>query len=656
MNAKKSDHKTVILGNLNVGKTTLFNRLCQKNARVSNYPGSSVEIGRGHFSESGRTIELIDTPGINNINPESEDEIISRDFLLVEQLQSIALVGDGKNLRRTLLLAMQLSEYQIPILLNLNMMDETRQRGIEINQRVLSSILGIDITSTVATEGEGVLSFRKGLMNARMPHLLVSYNEEIEKSLSEIARTLANTLRALQQGVSKSFRAIGTLLLSGDKGIQDYITTKWGSNILARLSSIVKETQKKFTRSLSLVISEARIRVIDEIITKVQTVSPPLKIPWAERIGEWCRRPLTGIPIALGMLFLMYVFVGWFGAQLLVGLVEGKLFGNLIIPFCQTLCAGLPTFIQEALVGKFGVISMGLTLAFGVVLPVLVTFFFAFGILEELGYIPRLSILLNVALKKIGLNGKGIIPLVLGFNCITMAVLTTRILDTKKERFIATLLLVFGVPCAPLLAVMLAIFAGISFWVPIVVFGIILAQTILVGLIASKVIKGQPSDFIIEVPPIRFPRIKNILIKTFNRTMWFAREAIPYFIGATFVIFLLDQMGLLIFIQRIGAPIVKGFLGLPAKATEIFIMSAIRRESGAAMLKQIFDAGGLDTVQLIVCLLVMTFLIPCLNTILVIIKQHGIKVALTVLGIVVPYAILLGGVVNWTLRTLGIVF
>jgi ferrous iron transport protein B len=659
--ASKDGNKNVqtimFLGNLNVGKTTLFNLLCQKTACVSNYPGTLVEIGRGHFSEDGKTIKLIDTPGVNGINPESEEEIISRDLLLLEQLQAIALIGDGKNLRRTLLLAMQLSEYQIPMLLNLNMMDEVAQRGIEINKEILSSILGVDVTSTNASNGEGVSSFRKKLLNARIPNLLVKYHHEIESALSRISGVLSdsvtNAFNDVQASVKKSLRAIGTLLLSGDNGIMNYISDKWGRRALGKVGSIAKNAQKLFTRPLGLIISETRIKTVNDITKNVQLISIPLKAVWSERIGEWTRQVHTGIPIAVGMLFLMYLFVGCFGAQLLVGLIEGQLFGNVIIPFLQKAFVGLPVIFQDLLVGKFGVISMGLTALVGIVVPVLATFFFAFGVLEDLGYIPRLSVLLDRILKKIGLHGKGIIPFILGINCVTTGILTTRILETKKEKFIATLLIV-GLPCAPLLAVMLAIFASVSFWVPFVVFWIIVTLKIITGIIADKVIKGEQSDFIMEIPPIRLPNFKNVLIKSLNRTRDFVKEAFPYFILAVFVAFILDSVGLLALIERISTPVVHGLLGLPAQATKMFVMSVMRREAGAAMLKNLFDGGGIGMIQLIVCILVMTFLIPCMNTLLVIIKQYGLKTCMIVLGIMVPYAILVGVAVNWGARFLGI--
>ncbi|MCK4909872.1 MAG: ferrous iron transporter B, partial [Planctomycetes bacterium] len=361
----KADQTVLILGNLNVGKTTIFNFLSRKTARVSNYAGTSVEIGRGRFREGGKIVELIDTPGINTINPESEDEILSRDLMLFERPQAVALVGDGKNLRRTLLLSLQVSEYQIPCVLNINMMDEAIQRGIKINRSLLSSLLGIDVTSTVATEGEGVPAFCRSLFNAQVPKSVVRYHEEIEKSIEEIRQVLAGSLSFMKNGIEKSFRAVGTLLLSGDKGIRKYVQEKLGRVILDQVNSIAEMTQRKFTRPLSVVISETRLKIANEIFGEVQSVDASPVAPWADRLGEWARRPLTGIPIDLIILLAMYLFVGWFGAQFLVGLVEGKLFGNLIIPFCERLVSGFPVFIQNALVGKFGVISVGLTLALG---------------------------------------------------------------------------------------------------------------------------------------------------------------------------------------------------------------------------------------------------------------------------------------------------
>ncbi|MFH1761338.1 MAG: nucleoside recognition domain-containing protein [bacterium] len=231
----------------------------------------------------------------------------------------------------------------------------------------------------------------------------------------------------------------------------------------------------------------------------------------------------------------MYLFVGKFGAEFLVGLLEGGLFGNLLIPGLKDILGKIGNpHITDFFCGNFGVFSVGITLALGVVLPVLLTFYLFFGFMEDSGYLPRLSILLDRVFKKMGLNGKGVLPLIMGFSCITMALLTTRMLDKTKERNIAALLLV-RLPCAPLLAVMFVLFAKLHFSAMILVFGIIAAQVLLIGMAANKIIPGERGDFIIEVPSLRIPKFLPLLKRVFTRILGFLQEAVPVFIAASII-------------------------------------------------------------------------------------------------------------------------
>ncbi len=644
-----AEQTALLLGNVNVGKTTLFNRVCGKHLQVSNYPGTSISIGRGTLSEGGAAFHIIDTPGINGVMPESEDERISREILLDEQPDLIAQVADGKNLRKSLLLTMQLAEFGRPMVLDINMMDEARQRGIRIDTERLSSLLGIPVTETVATEGEGVGAFQRTLAKAARPCLDASYPPKIESALVLMGKLLKNS--------NLPARAVSAALLAGDEEVKRVVEIECGEQTVDQIEAAARTTQSSFNRPLSAVILDAHLRAVDQIVSEVQTISPPARTPLSEKIGEWSRRPLTGIPIAALVVLLMYLFVGDFGAQTLVGLVEGKVFGEWITPLTERLLAWVPyPIIVEAFVGKFGLVSVGLTLAFGVVVPVLATFFFAFGILEDSGYLPRLSVLLDRLLRKIGLNGKGILPLVLGFSCITMAILATRMLETKRERFIATFLLVLGLPCAPLLAVMLVLLAGMSIWASVTVFGVIITQIILIGFLLGKILPGRRSDFILELPPIRIPRLRSLVKTTLWRIWWFTKEAMPLFLLATFILFILDQVGTLAFLERIGKPVMTGFLGLPAESIQVVIMTLIRRESGVALLKQFSDSGGFDSVQVVVCLLVLTFLSPCVNAVLVMLKERGIKGTLCIMGFVTSYALLVGATVSWVCRALGVNF
>ena len=225
---------------------------------------------------------------------------------------------------------------------------------------------------------------------------------------------------------------------------------------------------------------------------------------------------------------LLYEFVGYTGAQTLVGLVEKVLFGEYFVPFLRRL---LPSgFIAELLTGKYGLISMGLTYAIGIVMPVVGTFFIAFGLLEDSGYLPRLSILSDRLMRIMGLNGKAVLPMVLGFGCGTMATMSTRILSSKRERLIAILLLALGIPCSAQLGVMMGIAAGFSQRAILTVFAVVASQLLLVGYLSSKLIHGKPSEFIFEIPPIRIPQFKNVALKTWYRVQWYLKEAVPLFL------------------------------------------------------------------------------------------------------------------------------
>ncbi|MFC1586895.1 ferrous iron transport protein B [Planctomycetota bacterium] len=644
----KADMTALIIGNLNTGKTTLFNQVCKKNLKVANYPGTAIAIGRGTFTEAGTKFHLIDTPGINSVIPESEDDKISRDILLDEKPDIIALVADGKNLRKSLLLILQVAEYEIPMLLDINMMDEVRQRGIQINAQKLSSLLGIPVTETVAMESQGLGSFQKAFAQARQSTKLISYPEKVESAISLISDLLKDS--------GLPTRAVALALLSSDEELKSYVIAKCGRAAIEPIESITSNVQSSFNRSLATIILEARLQDVDRVVSDIQTISPPARMPFADKIGEWSRRPLTGVPIAALVVMFMYFFIGVFG-EVLIGIFEGQLFGDWIVPATEKLLSKIPyQFVIDAFVGEFGLVSVGLSLAFGMLIPVLSLFFLSFGALEESGYLPRLSILLDRILRKIGLNGKGLLPLVLGFSCITMAILTTRMLETKRERYITTMLLVLGLPCAPLLAVMLILLAKLSMWASVVVFGVIFSQIIIIGFILGKILPGQRSDFIMELPPMRIPKLWNLLKKTYWRVWWFTREAVPLFLLATFVLFILDQIGMLDFLKIAGKPVMTGLLGLPPESVQVVIATLIRRESGAAMLNELSDKGVFGGVETVVCLLVLTFLSPCVNAVLVMLKEQGLKGTLSIMAFVTSWAIVVGSSVNWVCRALNVSF
>ncbi|HEX9859937.1 MAG TPA: nucleoside recognition domain-containing protein, partial [Nitrospirota bacterium] len=344
------------------------------------------------------------------------------------------------------------------------------------------------------------------------------------------------------------------------------------------------------------------------------------------------------------------------GAGYLVDLMEEQVFGGFINPLTTRFFdAVLPVeFLRELFVGEYGIVTVAITYAIAIVLPITMTFFIAFGILEDSGYLPRLAIMLNRIFKTIGLNGKAVLPMVLGLGCSTMATLTTRILDTKKERIIVTLLLALGIPCSAQLGVIMGMLAGISAMGTVIWASVVVFVVLLVGYLSSKVIKGEPSDFVLELPPIRLPKLKNILMKTLGRIEWYVKEAVPLFILGTLLLFTADKLHLLVVIERAASPLIVGLLGLPSEATGAFLIGFLRRDYGAAGLFALQKQGMMDPVQVVVSLVVVTLFVPCIAQFFMTIKERGMGPAIAMVTFVLPFAILVGTVLNFGLRAMGV--
>src|SRR6266508_2754003 len=377
-----------------------------------------------------------------------------------------------------------------------------------------------------------------------------------------------------------------------------------------------------------------------------------------EALARATRRPVTGLPILAAVLYALYLFVGVFGAQTLVKLFEDGLFSKGINPAAIWLTDRFIPFplIRDFLVGEYGLITMGLTYSIAIVLPVVATFFLMFGFLEDSGYIPRLAIFCDRIFRVMGLNGKAVLPMVLGLGCDTMATMTTRILATPKERLIAILLLALGVPCSAQLATIMGILGGISFLALTTLFAVVLGQMFLVGWLAARVLKGDRSEFVLELPPIRWPRFGNLLTKTRLRVWWYLGEAVPLFLVGTVLLFVLDRIGALAVLSNIGRPVVTGLLGLPPATAQILVMGFLRRDYGAAGLFQLAHTGQLTGVQAVVALTVMTLFVPCVANFLMMVRERGSKTGFAILGVITPIALLTGAGVNYVLHALGVHF
>jgi len=636
-------HTIALVGHPNVGKSVLFHALTGKYVTVSNFPGTTVDLSRGVGRIAGNEWLVYDTPGVFSLNPKTDDERVTRDLLIDVHPNVVVHVADAKNLGKTLHLVIELAEFRVPMVLALNMIDESRDRGIEIDTARLEKILGIPVIETVAISGDGVDVLKKRLSEAAVPKVSALYDSNLLESIQKIENHFPTHVLAR--------RALAVSLYAKDKSAWAHTAKIIENGHLGALETDVEMASKKFVRGPDMLLFEGKQRVVQEITGQIQSLRKSGSRGWLAKLGNWAMRPWPGYLIALGTLYAMYQFVGVFGAGTLVGFLEETFFGKWINPYATKLVEAIVpwTFAREFLVGEYGTVTMALTYALALILPIVSTFFLFFGFLEDSGYLPRLAVMMDRLFRLMGLNGRAVLPMVLGLGCDTMAMVTTRILDTKKEKLIVALLLTLTVPCSAQLAAILGMAAGVSGKVLIVWLTVISAVTMIVGWGASRVLPGARSPFLVEIPPLRIPKASNIFKKVKARLKWYTKEVIPLFVVATAVLFFLDKIHLLGVLERVFSPVVVDFLGLPAKATEAFIVGFFRRDYGGAGFFNLAQAGLLNLRQVAVSMVVISLVMPCVAHVLITLKERGAKATAVILAVTLSVAIGIGGLVNWAL-------
>jgi Fe2+ transport system protein B len=379
----------------------------------------------------------------------------------------------------------------------------------------------------------------------------------------------------------------------------------------------------------------------------------------SQAVGRTATDPVWGLPILALVLLLAYKVVGVFGAGTAVDFLEHRVFGSMNARLIGVFdWIGVP-LLTAFFVGPYGLVTMGVTYAVAIVLPVVTTFFFVFSVLEDSGYLPRLAVMSNRLLRGMGLNGKAVLPMVLGLGCDTMATLTARIMETRKEKMLITLLLALGIPCSSQLSVIFALMQRTSHAATFVWIAVVLGTLLGVGWIAAKVLPGDRSDFLLEMPPIRQPMISNIVSKTMARIEWYLKEAVPLFLLGTALLFVLDTAHLLGVVHRLGEPIVHHALGFPRdgavsdRVSEALLIGFLRRDFGAAGLLDLARAGRLSPADVAVSMVTITLFIPCIANVFMIAKERGWKVAGAMSGFIFPYAIAVGALVRVGFRFLG---
>ena len=496
-------HKVLLIGNPNVGKSALFGLLTGTYVTVSNYPGTTVEVTYGNAVLNKTKTLVIDTPGVNSLVPMSEDEKVTRDMLLSDRADVVVQVADTKNLRRGLLITLQLAEMGVPFILDLNMDDEARSRGIVINQETLSQILGIEVVKTVAIRRSGIDKLLKGIQHPRPSGIEVRYDDAIEGGMRDIS--------ALLPEANISRRALALMILAGDESLKGWLHANMQDHVIAEIEKIRQEVQSKFNNSLGYLINQRRMKKADEILAQVLSLHEAGKgSAIAFHIGKWSMHPVYGLPILLAVLYIVYQFVGVLGAGTAVNFLEKTVFGEYLNPWAIKIVHFiLPVpFLQELIVGDYGLVTMALTYAIAIVLPIVGFFFIAFGIAGGLGLSAAARGHGEQGVQDHGAERQGGTADdprsgmryhgnaydahpgdQKGANTRDASSGARSSLFSPARRDPRTGCRAFR-PCN----VHLARHACS-------------AVMLLVGYLAAKIIPGEPSDFVLELPPIRVPQI-----------------------------------------------------------------------------------------------------------------------------------------------------
>jgi len=650
--------KVAIVGCPNVGKSVLFGQLTGRYVSVSNYPGTTVEVARGIGRWGGRTFEVADTPGLYSLTCITDEERAARRLLLRERPDWLLHVVDGKNLGRMLPLTFQLVEAGFRVAVVVNMLDEARTAGLEVDVGYLAGRLGVPVIGAALTRGEGLAEIKAFLAAEeaearRIPApfpapppaapLLPVYDEATERALAAVTSRLRGDY-------AMDVRAVALLALQEDPEMLELVRREEGEGwFLIRPALEEAHRGPRPVRHRPPLAAHRLARSVAEACVR-QVASPRRSA--GQVLGDLLLRPLFGLPVLAAVVYFgLYRFVGGFGAGVLVDTLDRTLFLSLVNPWLDrtvdTIFAS-PVW-RELFAHEYGLLTLGVRYAVAIVLPIVGTFFLAFAILEDSGYLPRLALLADRVFKPLGLSGRALIPLSLGLGCGTMATLVTRTLETRRERVLATFLLALGVPCSAQLGVVMGILSSrphaLAVW-SLAVVGALVAG----GTIASRLLPGRAAPFFIEVPPLRLPSLGNIWRKTTARMTWYFREILPVFLAASVVIWFGRLVGLFPLALQ-GLAGVCRWLGLPREVSVVFLFGFLRRDYGAAGLYDL--APNLPTSALVVAAVTLTLFVPCLAQTVLMFKERGPKVALVIVGVVFPLAILSGYVLSRILNLVG---
>lgn len=581
------EHIIALAGNPNVGKSVFFNALIGSyRADVSNYPGTTVELTQGLFRGCG----IVDTPGVTGLSADNEEERVAKDA--IHQADRILNVVDAVNLKRDLFLTLQLAQLGKPMLIALNLMDDAARQGFTFDIKALEKRLGIPVIPTSGRRGTG-----------------------LDQVKAMIARDgfIAPKFSASKNGGAPSAPVPKT----------DFPTSS-------------EELRLAADRLAALVIKR-----------------PGQRPTFSSSLSRTFLNPILGLPLLTLMLATIFLVFGKVVAQTVVGFTQTIVMGTWYFNWITGLLYPLldpDSLLGGLLIGEYGILTMVPIYLLGLLLPLVTSFYFLISLLEDSGLLPRLAVLSDRIFTRFGLNGKAVIPTLLGFGCVTMALVTTRILGSKRERLIASALLCVAIPCSAQFTIILSAASFLTLPYLIVYSSVIAAVFFITGSLLNLLMPGSSTDLFLTLPPLRLPAGGNLIKKTARKTRQFLCDTGMMFLLGSLIITSLNDIGGFQALHRLLSPLTQTLLGLPGETAALFVMSIIKRDLGAAGLYSIMQQGLLTQPQLTVALIVMTLFVPCFASLFVLWKEQGpVAAALIWLGSFLA-AFTVGGAASLFLR------
>lgn len=631
----------VFIGQPNCGKSTLFNAIAGLKADTSNFPGTSIKHTHSKVNVEGNILNIIDLPGTYSLNPSDPAEKVALVHLFHEKPSLVINVIDASILGRSLEFTLELMELRYPMIIALNMVDMAEKKGVDINARKLEKTLGVPVIPTIATRGRGIKELLDAVLNGLEERLTVSpieWSRDVEEKIEELIRFLPEDFPVVS---NKRFTAIH--MIEANKLFFDKMLKDINPSLKKALDQVRHGLEIMHNAPAYEVISAERHHLALKIFEECSHVRRGKKIRFAERVDDVIMHPF------FGYIILLAVFCGFFFIIFRVGNpLEGLLLEpltNLRHSLSLSLGTGVLSYLIDGLLAGIGGGA-------AIVLPYFIPLIFLMSFLEDVGYLARAGFLMDTFMHKIGLHGKSISPFILGFGCNVPAIVSTRALESRRDRVITSLLIPF-IPCSARTTIILAL---VAFYLgPLWAFGFYVFNILLVavlGRVITLFFRTPSPGLMLEIPSLKMPSIKNMMKKTFFQMKSFIKFAWPILIAGSIVLGYLHFLHFDKVINLILAPLVEKGLGLPRDLGVTLVFGFLRKELSLVMMLQALDVSYKDLLtiiskeQLIVFTVFINFFIPCLSTVALLWKEIGKRVALLSMGLNTGVAIILSIIVR----------